>query len=138
MLPTLLNGSSQANRVSSLFDRLFDGDFVAHAPWTAAPLAMWQDENNLYVEMDAPGVTDKDVEITFHNGELVILGERKGERKEGAHDNRRYGKFGQRITVGVPVDVEKIDAKFANGVLTVILPKSEAAKPRRINLRGEN
>ena len=124
MLPTLLNGSSQANRVSSLFDRLFDGE--------------WQDENNLYVEMDAPGVTDKDVEITFHNGELVILGERKGERKEGAHDNRRYGKFGQRITVGVPVDVEKIDAKFANGVLTVILPKSEAAKPRRINLRWEN
>lgn len=136
MLPSLLNGSSSTNRVSTLFDRLLDSDLMSAAPWSATPIAMWQDEHNLYVELDAPGVTDKDVEITFHNGELVILGERKGERKEGGHDTRRYGKFGQRVTISVPVDVEKIDAAFSNGVLKVTLPKSEAAKPRRIALRA--
>ncbi|WP_020473490.1 Hsp20/alpha crystallin family protein [Zavarzinella formosa] len=139
MLPNLLNGSSQANRVASLFDRLFDGDFLTQATqnWSGSSLAMWENDQTIFVEMDAPGVTDTDVEVTFHNGELLIIGERKGERREGSHDTRRYGRFGQRIKVSIPVDVEKIDAKMTNGVLTVTLPKSEAAKPHRIALRSE-
>jgi HSP20 family protein len=134
MIPTLLNGSAQANRVASLIDRFFDNDFTPAPTWSAAPLAMWEDEQNVFVEMDAPGVAEADIDVTFHHGELVIVGERKAEQRANGHDTRRYGRFGQRITLSVPVDVDKVSAKLANGVLAVTLPKSEAAKPRRIAL----
>lgn len=133
MVPTLLNGS-QANRVASLLDRIFDADFTPAPAWAAAPVALWEDEQNLYVEMDAPGVAEADIDVTFHNGELLIVGERKAEKRENGHDTRRYGRFGQRIALAVPVDVDNVAAKLADGVLAVTLPKSETAKPRRITL----
>src|SRR4051794_34660415 len=97
MLPAIRrNGSlippgAPTGRLSSLFDRFFDDDWfaplTASAPaWSGLPLSMWEDEHNVYVELDAPGVTDKDVEVSVHNGDLLIKGERKCERKEGCYD----------------------------------------------------
>ena len=146
MLLALRNGSALApthgtpvNRLSPLFDRFFD-DFFAPVPtpaWSALPLALWEDENHVYVEMDAPGVTDEDIEVSVHNGDLIIRGERKCERKEGGCDTRTYGRFEQRVGLPAPVDTDKVEAKLANGVLSVTFPKSEAAKPRKIALKSE-
>lgn len=144
MVPSLYrNGASlpahPANRLSTLFDRFFNDDFFG-APvsaWRSVPLSLWQDEQNIYVEMDAPGLTDKDIELSIEQGDLLIKGERKCERREGAYDTRCYGQFQQRITLPAAVDGQKVEAKLANGVLAVTCPKSEAAKPRRISVKSE-
>jgi HSP20 family protein len=148
MLPALRNGSlvpatsaGPVNRLSTLFDRFFNDDIfsplLTRPAWSTLPLALWEDEHNVYVEMDAPGLTDKDIEVFVHSGDLLIQGERKGERKEGSYDTRCYGRFEQRLTLPAPVDADKVQARLANGVLSVTLPKSEEAKPWRIAVKAE-
>ena len=148
MLPTLWNGSvlptaagEPANRLSSLFDRFFQEDIftptVATPGWSARPLSLWQDEHAIYVEMDAPGMTDKDIDVTVQEGDLIIRGERKCERKAGGYDSRTYGPFEQRVGLPSSIATDKVEAKLTNGVLTITLPKSEAAKPRKIALKSE-
>ena len=142
MLPALRNGSELAARgtpVNRLVDRFFNDDFFApwSATWTGMPLSMWQDDDNVYIEADAPGVTDKDLDVSVHDGVLVISGERKSEQKAGGYDTRSYGRFEQRIRLPSAVDAERVEAKLANGVLHLMFPKSEAAKPRRIAIKAE-
>ncbi|MCS6864750.1 MAG: Hsp20/alpha crystallin family protein [Gemmataceae bacterium] len=144
MLPVLRNHSSALvtqpwNRLSSIFDhfdRMLDEAFVAPlnvtSAWTSFPMSLWEDENALYVEIDAPGVSEKDIELTVQDGDLIIRGERKAPEKKNGYDNRLYGRFAQRIALPAGVDTNKVEAKLANGVLTVTCPKYETAKPRRI------
>lgn len=146
MLPILRNGSlvpasstAPVNRVASLFDRFFNDDWFTppSQSWTTLPLSMWEDDHNVYAEVDLPGMTDKDIEVSVHNGDLIIRGERKCERTEGGYDTRFYGRFQQRVSLPAPVDAEKVEAKLANGVLSLTFPKSEEAKPRKITLKSE-
>ncbi len=150
MLPALRNNSlvpatfgAPVNRIASLFDRFFNDDFFRMGPmtasptWTSLPLSLWEDEHNVYVEVDAPGVTDKDIDLAVHQGHLILRWERKCSRAEGVYDTRRYGQFQQRIALPTGVDADKVEAKLANGVLTVILPKSDEAKPRKIRIQSE-
>ena len=148
MLPVRSNGSAlspvvaPANRLSTLFDQFFDDAFTPFAPlaspaWGATPLSMWEDEDAVHVEIDAPGVSEKDVELTIHDGDLILRYERKSEEKKGGYDTRTYGRFEQRLSLPTAVDPDKVEAKLANGVLTVTCPKSEAAKPRKIAIASE-
>lgn len=67
------NGS--INRLDSLFNSLAgdDGGFLNQA-WGRSPLAMWQDDDNIYVEAELPGVAEQDVEVIVHNGQLLVRG----------------------------------------------------------------
>ena len=82
MLPVLQsNGSlahtSQApvNRLSTLLDRIFNDDIFTPQALNVLPLSMWEDEDKFYVEVDAPGMTEKDIDVSVDNGDLVIRGE---------------------------------------------------------------
>jgi len=147
MLPAIRNGSlipataAPVGRLSSLIDRFFGDDLFAPLTttpaWSGMPLATWQDEHNVYFEIDVPGVTDKDVEVCVDDGCLVVKGERKYEHKEGSWDTRSYGRFEQRVKLPAPVDADKAEARLANGVLCISFPKSEEARPSRIALKTE-
>ena len=150
MLPALRNGSgltaspaASHNRVSSLVDRFFNNDdfFAPLTPWVAPnwnamPLSMWQDEDHVYVEFDAPGLTDKDIDVSIDAGELIIRGERKREQQGQGYDTRSYGQFQQRVTLPCEVDVENVQARLANGVLNLTFTKAETAKPRKIMIQS--
>lgn len=132
--------ASPVNRLSSLLDSFFNDDFFAPVSTgfiSAMPMSMWEDENNLYVEMDTPGMTEKDVEVTIHRGDLLIRGERKSERKGNGYDSRSYGRFEQRISLPQWVHADTVQAKIRNGVLSMTFPKKEEAKPHRIALQTE-
>ena len=138
MLPSLRNGlartapaqSNAANRLATVFDHFFDDRPYASA-WTAVPLAVWENEETVSVEVDMPGVAEADVELTVHDGVLSIRAERKREREGALCDTRSYGRFEQRITLPKGVEADRVEAKLHDGVLTVSLPKSPATKPRK-------
>lgn len=143
MLPALYNGTTPTNRLATLFDRFFaDDPFFAPLAqptaraWPAMPLSVWEDEDAVTVEIDAPGVAEGDIEVSVHQGELVVRGERKSTRTGAGYDSRTYGRFEQRLTLPATVDADRVEAKLANGVLSVTCPKSEAAKPRRIAIKA--
>lgn len=97
-----------------------------------------ENENSYLIKADLPGVEEKDVEVKFDNGLLTISGERKEEKEEETERCYRseisYGKFSRSFRFGDEVDVDKVSAKFKNGVLKLELPKVEAKKPRIISL----
>ncbi len=145
MLPALRSnpGSSPVstgpiNRLDSLFDRVFgdDGAFLGQA-WSGMPLAMWQDDDHFYVEVELPGVSDGDLDITVHNGMVSIRGERKPqEGRRYLYNGRSYGRFERVITLPEAVQADDVQAALKDGILSLTLPKSPEAKPRKITLQA--
>jgi HSP20 family protein len=121
-------------------DREFPATENGEAAVVARPrVDILETEQELVLLADLPGVKPADVDVRFENGELTIHGRRNatnpGKRRalweyEPAHYHRAF-----RLSEDVAAD--KIEAELKNGVLTVRLPKAEAAKPRRISVRGE-
>jgi HSP20 family protein len=84
---------------------------------------------------DLPGVKREDVKVCFHEGMLVIKGEKKNENGDQPYvSERAFGKFCRSFPVPFSIDASKISAKLKDGVLTVTLPKAEEAKPKEIKL----
>ncbi len=104
-------------------------------------LNLWEDEPNLYVEAELPGLALSDLEIyVTGDNQLSIKGERKpSELKEASwhRQERGYGSFSRMIQLPSDVNAEKVSAEFKFGVLTITLPKSEKTKPRRITVKSE-
>ncbi len=141
---------SQINRLFEDFDRDWHFPFSRRSPFDLEPFflrdltfsgspAVDIIENDDVFELTAelPGLDGKDIEVKVSNGNLVIQGEKRGEREEvkkGLYlSERHYGSFHR--TFGLPegVDPEKIEARFQRGVLTVQLPKRpESKKPERV------
>lgn len=131
---------SSFNRgLENVFDRFFDTPFFDVRPTlVAAPLEVKENDEAFSVKLELAGVDEKDVEITLTEGTLLIKGEKKEEKEE---DNgtcycseRSYGSFERAIAVPSNVDGEKVSAKYKNGVLTVTLPKTEEAKPKKVEI----
>lgn len=129
------NGFAHLTPIGTLFERLLDGDFTPVVK-PSHPLAVWQDEQAIHVEMDAPGVTADGVSVTVHNRELTIQLTRGGEKRTDGIDTRTFGTVEQRLKLPTSVDTGSVSATLADGVLKVSLPKSEEAKPRKIEVKA--
>ncbi|HTQ32501.1 MAG TPA: Hsp20/alpha crystallin family protein [Bryobacteraceae bacterium] len=108
----------------------------ANRPWSPA-VDIYETENELVFQSDLPDVDLSDIDVRVENQTLTIAGERKfaGSENTGFHRiERSYGKFVRSFAVPNTFDTDKIAAGYKNGVLTVSLPKKEAAKPRQIKV----
>jgi HSP20 family protein len=96
-------------------------------------------ETDFEVTADLPGIKADDVSVELHDGQLTISGHREShtESKEKTFHRveRTAGEFRRVISVGVPVDEDKISAEYTDGVLRVTLPKSEKLRPKKIEVR---
>jgi len=94
------------------------------------------DEILLYAEM--PGVVKEDVNVNLDNGKLDIVGYRKMAKPTGATEWEEFSEVEYRRRFSVPqtIDVSKVEAELKDGVLQLHLPKSEAAKPKRIEIKA--
>ncbi len=103
-------------------------------------LSVWEDEHAVYAEADLPGIDPAQLEITVTGGnQLTVQGERAAPKFEGAswlRQERPFGKFVRVVGLPTLVDADKVDAKYEAGVLRLTLPKHEAAKPRKIQVKG--
>ena len=112
---------------------------VAHANTqeTVLPIDVWSTPEAFQVNAYLPGVNPEDVEITFEADELLIRGKLPATA-EGAEFIKRelyHGAFSRRLSFHVPVDAERIEAHFHNGLLTLSIPKAEAVKPKQIKIQ---
>jgi len=116
-----------------LIDRMFDQTFEDTAGFH--PASDVEETNTHYVmSVDLPGVAKKDINIEVKDNQLYISGERKSEKRERGFSERYYGKFHRTFTLPTEVEVDKIEAHYQDGVLTVALPKAESVKPRQIKI----
>ena len=118
------------------FTRMFN-EPQNNRPWTPA-VDIYETENELVLKADLPDVDQKDIDVRVENQTLTIAGQRKFEKQEngkGFHRiERNYGNFVRSFAVPSSFNTEEIGAQYQNGVLTVTLPKKEAAKPRQIKV----
>jgi len=146
MLPVLRNTSPWSvapsypvNRLDTWFDQFFGDDGGSSSmsrAWAGMPVALWDDEDHFYLEAELPGVMEGDVDITVHNGMLFIRGERRPEEgRRYLYNGRSFGRFERVITLPEAVSTDDVQATLKDGILSITLPKSPEAKPRKITLR---
>jgi HSP20 family protein len=148
MLPSLI-----VRRGTTPFDALWDmrremermmNGLTTETPTTSwyMPAEVLETENEIRFEVEVPGLRPEDINLTVENGVLTISGERKWENEEGREKGdyhvfeRRYGRFERSFAVPQRVNTSRIEASYENGILKVVLPKMEEAKPRRIEIKS--
>jgi HSP20 family protein len=151
-LPTRVNRSlaidpfeSMQREFNSIFGRYLTGrngaDGGRLAPYG---VDVREDADHIYVEAELPGFRKDDVDITLENQTLTISAERK-EQTDGGKENKgelllnerrysRYSRFLRSFTLSPTVDEQSVNAKLADGVLTITLNKREESKPRKISV----
>src|SRR5437762_11334963 len=94
-----------------------------------------EEGETIRVEAEIPGITINEVEVSYDNGELTVKGEKKFDEKENRALHRRerlYGSFARTLTLPWEIVADKVSAELKDGVLTITLPKAEAAKPHKV------
>ena len=124
--------------VDSLFNQdLLPSEEVSNRTWMP-PVDIQETADSYRLVAELPGLTKEDINITLENNVLRLSGERKFEKdvkKDGYHRiERTYGTFARAFTLPSQVNQEKVEASFENGLLTIVVPKAEQAKPRKISI----
>jgi len=101
-------------------------------------LDVYEDKDNVYVKAELPGMKREEIDLSLHDGNLSISGERKVEEKhkdgEVYRSERFVGRFQRTVTLPTAVATDKVKAQYKDGILTVTLPKTEEAKPKHIDV----
>lgn len=96
-------------------------------------------KNDIVVKAEVPGMDPKDIDISLSDGTLTIKGEKKQEREEKEEDyhlvERSYGTFTRSVQLPKQVKHDHVSASYKNGILKVILPKSEEAKTKSVKIK---
>ncbi len=144
-MPTSMSRWTQSPTLSRepfyrLFETLFNqdqGEDIATRTWTP-PVDVRETEEAFTVTAELPGLSREDIQITLENNILRLTGERKFERDEKQENyhriERSYGAFTRSFALPSQVDAERVQANFKDGVLTITVPKADAARPRKIDI----
>jgi len=129
-------------------DRLFEDSFIRpNGSWSglaagqvAVPVDLWETQDAYHLRADLPGLTPEDIEINATADTFQVSGEFKAKTdvtSEGwLRQERRSGKFSRAFSLPMQIEPNKVDAKFENGVLELVLPKAENVKPRQIKINA--
>ena len=133
---------SLRDAMNSLFQESFvrPSGLAAQDGRQVLPLDVSESEDGFVVKASLPGVKPEDVQVTVRGDTLTIRGDATAEEeKQGERwhvRERRFGTFQRSVMLGEPVDAAKAESSYEHGVLTLRLPKSEAAKPQQIKIGG--
>ena len=126
-------------------NRLFPGSLSPEVPeealtttMYAPPVDIYEDEHNITLKLEVPGIDEKDIDVRIENTTLTVHGERKIEKEEKEENYRRverqYGEFTRSFTLPSSVDLGQVSAHYDKGVLKINLPKKAEAKPKQIKV----
>lgn len=124
-------------------DRLFEDSFVRPTRMydgngSVLPLDIYTTKDAIVIRAAVPGVTPDEVEITVEGSTVTIRGETKPTAGDMNYllQEQRYGPFARSIDLAIPVQADKAEASFKNGVLTLTVPKAEEIKPKVIKVKA--
>ncbi len=104
----------------------------------APPVDVYEDEHNVTLKIEIPGIDEKDIDVHIENNTLSVHGERKFEKEEKEENYRRverqYGSFTRTFTLPNTVDANQVHANYDKGVLKISLAKKAEAKPKQIKV----
>jgi HSP20 family protein len=139
------DAATLSNVMNRVFDRSADYDYARsggsdeqpNAQPATLPLDVWATDEAFQVNAYVPGVNPEDVEITFEGDELAIRGKLPAQPEAAEFVKRElyHGSFARRLTFNVPIDADRIEASFHNGLLTLTVPKAEAVRPKQIKIQ---
>jgi HSP20 family protein len=136
----------EISRLRGEMDRLWDDYFGSGRrglqglqPEFAPAVDVKETDTQIVVKAEVPGMDPKDINISVTGEVLTIKGEKKSEREEKEENyhlvERSYGSFSRSLALPAAVDLDKIEAKYDKGVLTVTCPKKEEVKPKAIEIK---
>ena len=121
-------------------DRLFEAPLARTSEflgWMPA-FDVYEEKDSFIVKAELPGMKKEDINVSLHDGSLIVSGERKSETKSEGTEvyraERFFGKFQRAVTLPTAVAASKVKAEYKDGILTVTLPKTEEAKPKQIEV----
>jgi len=136
--------STLQDRVNRIFRESFSPEGSDEALTTsnfAPPVDVYEDEHNITLKIEVPGIDEKDINVTIENNTLTVRGERrfeKDEKEENFHRvERMYGSFTRSFTLPNTVDPVQVSAHYEKGVLKIRLAKKAEAKPKLIKVNTE-
>ena len=129
------------NRMNRLFRESYSPESPDEALTTtsfAPPVDIYEDEHNITLKLEVPGIDEKDIDVRIENTTLIVHGERKIEKEEKEENFRRverqYGSFTRSFTLPSSVDFGQVSAHYDKGVLKINLAKKAEAKPKQIKV----
>lgn len=138
------NPAREMVRLSDAMDRMFEDSWTRQGQRrmdreTRLPIDVYTTPSEIILMANVPGLKPDEVSITLEGDTLAISGEIKPpmENVDYIFQERPYGKFNRTLTINVPVDVDKVEATFENGVLIITVPKAEAARPKTIKVEAK-
>lgn len=142
--PTYENPFADFDQVRREMLRLVDSIYGERQEGAASgvfpPVNVTHDEDRFFVRAELPGVKANELSISVHRNRLTVAGKREipGERGEVSYHRkeRPEGSFSRTVALPLEIDADRVEARYADGVLTLELPKAEAAKPRQIVVKS--
>ncbi len=146
LLPLLRNGLTATNDpfwslrrdIDRLFENVWSGQRTNELSTWMPAMDVVERDNEIRCTLELPGLSQNDVQITAENGVLTISGEKRFEQEDESegtrYTERRYGHFHRSFTLPEHVAADQISATFENGILTLVLPKTAQARPRKIQI----
>jgi HSP20 family protein len=136
---TMITRIDPFRELASFFENFADGGKDQLAAGTfVPPVDVYEDEHNLVLKLEVPGVNEEDLNVSVENDTLTIEGQRKFEKEEKEENfhriERRYGSFARTFKLPNTVDTDKVDAGYEKGILKIVLAKRAEAKPKQIKV----
>lgn len=120
--------------IEKMFDEFWHPVNLSQRRLAYPPLNISEDDSNIYVRAELPGMNIEDIDVTLSDESLIIKGERRMEEGRYFRQERPTGAFQRIINLNVKIERDKVGARMKDGLLEITLPKSEEVKPKQISI----
>jgi HSP20 family protein len=121
-------------QIDRLMEEIWNPSTISQRRLAYPPVNLSEDDANVYVQAAIPGMAMENMDLTLTDGSLVMRGKRESEKGDYFRQERPTGSFQRVINLNVPVNRDKVSATMKEGILEIVLPKTEESKPKKINI----
>ena len=125
--------------MNMLFERFFGRRPLTPSTGVFPPINVSEDDDNVYLTAELPGISPDQIDITVEEESVTIKGERKAEPESSEvsyhRKEREEGEFSRTITLPTRIQADKVTAEAKDGILSLVLPKAEEVKPKKIEIK---